>query len=142
MAGDDILWGSEGHDVLYGGTGADLFVFQGAATRRDLAPSADQLADFDPLVDGLVFTSNGFAGLHATGSGLARAGTTVFAIDAADFAVQTTKVAASLAVRVIYDQDDGLLYYDADGALSGYRAVAVAEIGVGLTLTAADIFVI
>jgi hypothetical protein len=56
--------------------------------------------------------------------------------------VQITKVATTLATRLIYDQDDGLLNYDPHGALGGYRPVLVADLGVGLALTAADFFVI
>jgi Ca2+-binding RTX toxin-like protein len=142
MEGDDVLWGGEGHDLLFGGAGADLFVFEGASQRRDVATSSDQIGDFDPVADGLVFWSRNFTSMTATGSGVTIGGTKLFSLDTSQFAAQTTKVAPNLATRVIYDTDDGLVYYDADGALSGYRPVLIAQVGAGLALTAADIFLI
>lgn len=140
--GADELWGNEGHDLLIGGGGADLFVFDGGPNRRDFAPSADRVADYVVADDSLVFWARNFTGLRATGEAVTIGASTVFALEAAQFAIQTTKVATSLSTRIIYDQDDGLLYYDADGALSGYKSVLVADLGAGLALTAADFFVI
>jgi Ca2+-binding RTX toxin-like protein len=143
MAGNDLLIGAEGHDTLSGGRGADAFAFTGDEDRRKVADSADLITDFDATQDRLVFFSRTFTGLHTASSAADAtvAGTPLFNILASEFAVQTTRHAATSGVRVIYDSDDGLLYYDADGALSGYRPRLVADIGANHALTAADIFI-
>jgi Ca2+-binding RTX toxin-like protein len=143
MAGNDALFGGSGHDTLSGGTGRDAFAFEGEEDRHKLAASADVITDFDPLQDRLVFFSRNFAGLHnsADDAGALMGDTQIFNLDASEFAIQTNRHATSTQVRVIYDSNHGLLYYDADGALSGYRPKLIADIGKDLDLHASDIFI-
>lgn len=143
LAGDDALNGGNGHDTLTGGKGSDAFVFLGDEDRRLMADTADVLTDFDPTADKLVFFSRNFTGLRTASDAPdgTMTGTPLFALLASEFAVQTTRFAATIGVRLIYDRDDGLLYYDADGALSGYRPRLIADIGHDLALTAGDIFI-
>lgn len=141
--GADALFGGSGHDTLTGGKGRDAFAFEGEEDRRQLASAADVITDFDPTQDRLVFFSRNFAGLHNTAddAGGLMCETRIFNLDPAEFAIQTNRIATSTAVRVIYDSDDGLLYYDADGALRGYAPKLIADIGKDLHLTASDIFI-
>ena len=143
MAGNDALYGGEGHDTLTGGRGRDIFAFEGEADRHLLAADADVLTDYDVAQDSLVFFSRNFAGLRTasdTADGL-MGDTQIFDLLAQQFVVQNSRVAMSTSVRLIYDRDDGLLYYDADGALSGHRAILIADLGKDLALTAADFFI-
>ena len=138
LAGDDLLQGGFGHDVLTGGTGADLFVFDGGATRSEIRNSSDRILDFDPSVDMLVLLNTGFSGVAVDRSdddGFILGLTRLFAIEAGQFVVQDDRYATTLSARLIYDQDDGSLYYDANGALTGFAPVLVANIGAGLALT-------
>lgn len=138
LAGDDLLEGGSGHDVLTGGTGADLFVFDGGATRAEIRDSSDRILDFAPSVDMLVLLNTGFSGVAADrgdDDGFIQGMTRLFAIEAGQFVVQDDRYATTLSARLIYDQDDGLLYYDANGALAGFGPVLVANIGAGLALT-------
>ncbi len=141
--GADALFGGSGHDTLTGGKGRDAFAFEGQEDRHKLAADADVITDFDPAQDRLVFFSRNFTGLNNTAddAGGLMGETQIFNLDPAEFVVQTNRYAASTAVRVIYDSDDGLLYYDADGALSGYRPKLIADVGKDLHLTASDIFI-
>ena len=136
--GEDLLRGEEGRDVLTGGTGGDLFVMDGAVERWQFRNTADRITDFDVTEDKIVFFARNFSGLEADISdddGFIQAMTQVFAIDDGQFVVQDDRYATTLSARLIYDQDDGLLYYDANGALTGFAPVLVANIGAGLALT-------
>ena len=139
----DALFGDEGHDTLTGGKGRDAFVFVGEEDRRQLAADADVITDFDPAQDRLVFFSRNFAGLHNTpdDAGGLMGERQIFNLDPAQFVIQTNRHATLTAVRVIYDSDDGLLYYDADCALHGYGPRLIVDIAKDLNLTAGNIFI-
>jgi serralysin len=96
-AGNDWLYGGLGIDTLTGGTGADNFVFAEMG-----ADNADRINGFDSLdqilLDVDVFTDIGSLGTlleHAFGSGSA---------------------ATTADQRILHNQSDGALYYDADGS--------------------------
>lgn len=143
MAGDDVLFGGVGHDTLTGGKGHDAFAFEGQEDRHLLAADADVITDFDASQDKFVFFSRNFAGLHnsADEAGGLMGDTMIFNLEASEFAVQTTRHATSTAIRLIYVSDDGLLYYDADGALSGYRPKLIADVGKDLALDASHFYI-
>lgn len=139
-AGNDILNGGDGHDTIKGGRGHDAFVFFGLDNGSDLTKTSDVITDFRASQDSLLFVTAYFTGLHRASDTphTTIQGIPIYASLASDFAVQTTSHAHSDGVRLIYDRDDRLLYYDADGALSGYKATLVADIGTDLDLTAAN----
>jgi Ca2+-binding RTX toxin-like protein len=53
----------------------------------------------------------------------------------------TTGLAQDLSDRIIFEQDTGELYYDANGSATG-GAVLIARLDVGITLNSTDILVI
>jgi len=98
--GNDNLDGGTGNDSLSGGSGDDNFVFTTA-----LSSNIDVLSDFNDandtvLLDDAIFTEIGVGVLAAN-----------------QFFVGTA--AHQLSDRIIYDQANGILLYDADGDLSG-----------------------
>ncbi len=96
LAGEDTLSGRGGEDVLTGGPGADVFVFGKPRANHDILP------DFVPGEDVLAFRMTRFGGepdgppprLLPAGEGADGASGPVF----------------------LYDGEDGLLFFDADGA--------------------------
>lgn len=119
--GNDTLIGGAGRDVLRGGAGADRFVF---TTRTD---GVDRIADFSRQEgDKLVFLSSSFPGLR---SGVLRRN---------QFTVGNR--AEDKNDRFIYNEQRGILFYDADGR-GGVGQVRVATFADKPSLTARDIIV-
>lgn len=123
-AGRDVLDGGAGRDVLGGGIGADFFRF----TSPVALANADRIADFRAVddridLDNAVFTRIGPLGQLAAGA--FRVGTA--AGDATD--------------RVVYNDDTGQLFYDADGS-GGGRAVLFATVTANTALSASDLWVV
>lgn len=123
-AGDNILNGGGGNDTMTGGAGADAFVFNAALG----AGNVDRITDFDVIDDALRLDNAAFVGM-ATGR---------LAVSA--FAANLTGTASDGRDRILHDTDSGRLYFDADGTGAGAR-VQFATIGVGTSLTNADIFI-
>ncbi len=120
-AGNDSLNGGAGTNSLVGGIGKDIFKFK-------TANHADMITDFVVVDDTLQLDNVVFTALTTTGTLAAnqfRIGTK--AVDGNDF--------------VVYNNTTGQLLYDADGSGAG-TAVPIAMMGVGLSLTNADIVVI
>ena len=120
-AGRDVLDGGKGTNSLTGGIGIDTFKFT-------TANHNDTITDFVAADDTIQLENAVFTALTTTGTLAAsqfRVGTK--ALDANDF--------------IVYNSTAGNLLYDADGNGAG-AAVPIAAIGVGLSLTNADIVVI
>ncbi|HEY8331115.1 MAG TPA: calcium-binding protein [Pseudomonas sp.] len=118
LAGNDILVGREGDDTLIGGDGDDIFVFDnldGVDSVEDFTIGSDLLQ-----LDALVFTS------LAAGVQDANLVMGTEAADSDDF--------------LVFDADNGALYYDAD-ASGAEAAVQIATVGVS-SLVAADFVVV
>jgi Ca2+-binding RTX toxin-like protein len=112
--------GSAGADILTGGVGADTFRLGG-----DMTP--DHITDFVSGTDQLqldirLFTelSSGYLSVDKFGQG--------------------TK-ALTTVQRLIYDQTQGALYYDADGSGKG-AAKLIAVLDNKAQLTSSDFFVV
>ncbi|HEY8380992.1 MAG TPA: Calx-beta domain-containing protein [Microvirga sp.] len=123
--GDDVLAGGFAKDTLTGGRGKDAFVFD---TRLSSKSNVDKITDFnvkDDVIrlDDAIFTKIGKAGRLSSD------------------AFTTGSRAADREDRMIYNKDTGALSYDADGT-GRAKAVLIAELKKGLSLTAADFFVI
>ncbi|WP_416670971.1 calcium-binding protein [Egbenema bharatensis] len=126
-AGNDTLIGGRGRDRMVGGSGADRFVFTGP---RD---GVKRIADFNRREgDKLVFLNQAFEGSEGF-EGL-RSGR----IRRNQFHVG--KRAESDRHRFIYNENRGILFYDADGA-GGQRQVRIATFANQPTLRASDIIV-
>lgn len=124
--GNDWLHGGLGSDTLTGGTGNDLFVFNTALG----SDNVDQILDFNVLNDTMQLENTGiFNGVKRTGA--LRADT--FTLGSA--ATQSTH-------RIIYDNSNGYVYYDADGSGAGAQVQFASLTGITGTLTRLDFEVI
>lgn len=123
--GNDLLDGGQGNDTLIGGAGDDFFRFSTALGEGNL----DRIMDFASGSDMCLLDSRVFGALSA-GSlavGAFQANTSGLAVDADD--------------RIIFDTDDRILSYDADGA-GGAAAVAFAQISGSRMIVADDFHII
>ena len=120
--GDDVLNGDLGQDTLTGGANADQFLFSTALG----AGNIDRVTDFAVGVDQLRLDDAVFVGLVR-----GRLANTAFEVGTA---------ATSAKDRLIYNDQTGALFFDADGTGAGAQ-VRFATLSVGLALTAGDIFV-
>ena len=94
---DDTLIGGVGVDQLTGGAGADIF-FYNAINHRN-----DRITDFDTSQDTLIFSRAGFGGELTPGR----------SISEEQFAIGLG--ATDEEHRFIYNQNNGNLFFDADG---------------------------
>ncbi len=125
-AGANILDGKGGADTLQGLGGKDFFVFSAALG----AGNVDTVTDFNVVDDTIRLENAVFTKLTTTGalsSTMFRASSAGTAADGNDF--------------IVYDTDDGRLFYDADGVGSGGR-VHFATLTGAPALTAGDFAVI
>jgi Ca2+-binding RTX toxin-like protein len=128
--GDDVLHGGAGSDVLTGGGGGDRFVFD---TAPHSSANMDKITDF-VRADGdkIVLEDAVYTALLASGTGNP-------ALLASQFVVGTAATTAEH--RIIYNQSQGRLFYDADGNGAG-AAVQFATVAAGMALSAADLWVV
>lgn len=123
--GDDKIWGGVGNDRLKGEDGDDRFYFD---TALDADTNVDTILDFTLADDLIVLDISIFTALGAVGA-LAEA---AFVIGAA---------ATDDEHRVVFDDSNGALYYDADGNGAGEQ-VQFAKVAAGLDLTAGHFLVV
>jgi len=123
MGGSDRLNGGLGADTLIGGSGSDQFVFDS----RLGAGNIDRISDFAIGTDDILIDNAVFTGL-ATG-----------ALTASAFHIGSQ--AGDASDRIIYDNQTGALWFDADGS-GGIAAVQFATLTPQLALSAADFLVV
>lgn len=124
-SGNDRLHGGWGLDILRGGSGQDVFVFSAGPNGTT---NVDSIRDFS-VVNDLVWLENRvFTALGSAGR-----------LKASAF--WTGNEAHDANDRIIYDRDDGVLYYDQDGTGAGAQ-VAFAKLSTGLRMTYLDFQVI
>lgn len=122
--GNDTLEGGASRDVMTGGLGADSFVFTTPGGIGDI------ITDFTTAQDRVQVLASGFG-----------YGTTRGTLAAADFVSGLTNLAADATDRFIFRTSDATLWFDADG--TGTRStVLIADMQNGISLTAADIFLV
>jgi Ca2+-binding RTX toxin-like protein len=123
-AGADRLNGGFGIDRLEGGAGQDTFVFN---SQLNGSQNSDFLPDFDAAADTIRLSSAIFTSLAAgaLGGGAFQAGTG----------------ATTAQHRIIYDNETGDIYYDADGT-GATQKVLFARLAAQTALTAADFEVV
>ena len=123
--GADTLIGGAGQDRLTGGAGADVFVFNATLSTSN----RDTITDFNTADDTIHLAKSVMAALD------------LGQLVESAFYSSTAGISHSATDRVLYNQNTGLLTYDADG--NGSRAaVQIAQLTTGLTLTHLDFWVI
>ena len=124
-SGADKLRGDNGNDILNGGKGADIFVF---SSQLNANKNFDSVVDFKVDQDIFYLDNNVFSGIGGSKTYLAPE----------KFVVGTN--ATSSTQRIIYNPDNGVLFYDPDG--SGPQAkVKFAGLNDKLDLTSHDFWV-
>jgi hypothetical protein len=123
--GNDTLNGASGNDTLSGGAGADTFAF---TTPLNAIRNVDTITDFSSGTDKIqlspaIFRAMGFSGAPSTDA-FFHAGSA--AHDATD--------------RILYDQSNGALSYDADGT-GALAAVQFAVLSSAPVLLYSDILI-
>lgn len=121
--GDDTLIGGAGRDILTGDEGEDTFLFNTAPTRT----AFDDITDFEVGVDTIALGRFQFGGLPAG--------------ELADTAFHVGDAATTAEQRIIYDDESGDLFFDADGSGGGAQ-VRFASVEEGLALTAVDFLLV
>lgn len=125
-AGDDVLRGAQGKDTLDGGDGRDAFVFD----TRLKDTNVDTIRNYVKRDDHIVLDNDIFKALTTTGK---------LSKDA--FHASASGTAQDFGDRILYDTDDGKLYYDRDGL--GYAApIHFATLSGHPTLTAAEFVIV
>lgn len=124
-AGSNIINGGLENDTLFGGAGADRFVFN---TSLNATTNVDKITDFnipqDAIwLDNAILTTLGTTGLLATSAFYIGTG----AHDAND--------------RIIYNSTTGALFYDSNGSAVG-GSVQFATLSKGLAMTNSDFLII
>jgi Ca2+-binding RTX toxin-like protein len=121
--GNGTICGGLGVDSLVGGLGGDTFVFQSCEVS---ATFADRIGDFKRGIDTISLSHNVFCGLE------------VGSLRGDRFLQNASGLADDLADRIIYDFDDGSLWFDQDGSGSRFQPLVFAVVEVGLHLVAQD----
>jgi Ca2+-binding RTX toxin-like protein len=121
-AGNDTLIGGAGNDTLTGGTGNDSFSF------TSLGDRTDWITDFSVPNDTILVSATGFGGGLMAGN----------VITADQFVIGSSAMDSS--DRFIYNDDNGALSFDVDGA-GGASRVQIATLSTDLALTNNDILV-
>lgn len=124
--GNDTIAGKGGNDTLYGGAGKDFFVFDTALNKTT---NVDYIDDFSVKDDTFKLDNAIFTKITGTGT-----------LSSVQFWASNSGKAHDASDRIIYDKDDGKLYYDSDGSGKA-AAVLFATLSDGLKLTNADFLI-
>ena len=123
--GNDTINGGGASDRLSGGNGKDAFVFDSGL---DGLNNVDIILDYTVADDRILLDADIFAAFPATGR-------------IANAAFTTGTEATTAAHRIIYNDANGMILYDADGA-GGADAIAFARVSAGLAMSGAEFIVI
>ena len=127
-SGNDALWGLGGADTLTGGPGRDTFVFSTAPTANAVA----RVTDFVPGTDRIQLSGPGFAAAGPAGP---------LGVDAF-WAGPGVTAAHDASDRLVFNTSTGDLYLDPDGTGPG-TAVLFAQLpGLTTSLASTDFFVV
>jgi Ca2+-binding RTX toxin-like protein len=135
--GNDRLVGGSGDDTLIGGSGKDYFIFNTGKTfaTRDLG--VDRITEFTRTdQDKIVISKNTFTALKSSpGEGFNKL---------TDFAVVSNGTAAARSqALIVYNSGNGALYYNQNGANSGFGSGSLfANLAGSPTLSASDFHIV
>ncbi|MFW6731379.1 MAG: calcium-binding protein [Synechococcus sp.] len=112
--GTDTLNGGLGNDFLIGGAGSDKFHF-GFGAIFNVSLGIDTIADFNSSdLDRIVLS-------HATFTALPAGAT----LKLEDFAVvSSNSLASSCAAKIVYNSNNGTLFYNPNGSAPGFSSVS------------------
>lgn len=128
--GSDRLTGGYGNDVLTGGAGGDAFLFLNSLSATK---NLDIIRDFSHDDDVMQLSASKFAGLDL--------GTLEdYRFKEIGFDSQTAGVDKS--DRILYEKDDGDLFFDRDGSGTEYGRVKFATISDNTSLNWTDFFIV
>ena len=115
--GNDDLLGGAGNDTLDGGLGNDRFIFDSGRAFATADLGIDLIQAFEPSGDKVVLDKTTFTRLQSgVGNG--------FSISS-DFATVTTDLAAETsAALIVYNSANGKLFYNENGATTGFGSGA------------------
>ncbi len=114
--GRDNLDGGVGNDTLTGGGGSDRFIFNTGKSYRKAAPGRDVIRDFKNRDnDRIILDKTTFGALDS------KAGRGFSVIAEFDVVNRDAAVASSDAV-IVYNENNGKLFYNANGSKSGLGA--------------------
>jgi predicted outer membrane repeat protein len=117
--GNDLLNGGVGNDTLIGGGGSDRFIFNTGKSYRKAAPGKDLIRDFKNRDnDRIILDKTTFGALDS------KAGRGFSVIAEFDVVNRDAAVASSDAV-IVYNENNGKLFYNANGSNSGLGAGGV-----------------
>lgn len=123
-AGSDILIGGTGTDTLNGGSGNDVFRFAAPTDGGDIITDFSAVSGNDDVFQ-----------IKASAFGGGLIANTLLA--AGQLQISASDVAATSAVRFIFETDTGILRYDDDGSGS-HAAVVLATLQAGATVNLND----
>jgi Ca2+-binding RTX toxin-like protein len=122
--------GKEGDDTLFGGRGADCFVF---STELDAEYNVDRIVDFNVREDTILLSKAVFDGIED-----ALQGGRHLAASAFKAVWELSEGQLDANDKVIYDREDGALYY----RMPDDEIVQFADLSAGLSLTHRDFLII
>lgn len=107
-AGDDTLAGGTGNDILIDGDGNDRFLFNTAVAANNI----DTVSNLSVGSDKIVLDKTIFSALATAPGGV---------LLATDFAIVNNNVAAALSAdEIVYNRQNGDLFYNPNGAAPGF----------------------
>jgi Ca2+-binding RTX toxin-like protein len=111
-AGNDTLTGNRGSDRIYGGEGSDRFVFNMNSTFVLKQMGVDRLQDFT-TAEKIFLSKTTFTALNSSlGEGFSQIEELAMIINGVD--------AASSSAKIVYNSDNGNLFYNQNGVESGF----------------------
>ena len=117
--GNDLLNGGVGNDTLIGGGGSDRFIFNTGKSYRQASPGRDLIRDFNNSDnDKIILDKTTFGALDS------QAGRGFSVIAEFDVVKRDAAVASSDAI-IVYNENNGKLFYNANGSKSGLGAGGV-----------------
>ena len=122
---DDVLTGDGVANILFGGAGADTFIFNATLGIENM----DRIIDYSAADNAMLLDDAVFFGM---GPG---------ALDAAQFIANDTGLAENADQRIIYETDTGRLRFDSDGDGAAASEVFV-RLTAGLAIDETDFFFI